>query len=513
MKKNYCYALLILGLWQVNALPVHPVKPLAAATTLTSPPDCDLVTPASATATTGNAALAIDGNSATRWESDAADPQSLTIDLGALTDVNAVTIEWETANAKDYYLRGSVDGTTWVDIVYKTDMPAGQRTDVIEGINAQYQWLKIDGITRTTPYGYSIYEVNVCSSAIVPPPVCNEVAAVAAQATTGNASLAIDNNLASRWESDAADPQSLTVDLGVTTMVHGINISWETASAKDYYLRGSNDGENWTDIEYLTDMPPGPRTDAVFDIDAEYRWLKMDGVSRNTPYGYSIYEFEVCGEETTGPGEEYTAIPALIEAEDYNAMSGVQTEATADEGGGEDVGYTDAGDYMDYNIIVPANGTYTIALRIASAVDNGEIQLMIDGEALTIANIIVPNTGGWQVWQTISTSLALTEGNHVLRLLTVAAGYNINWLNITEGGTSGTQQFGRQNVSLYPNPAHGAINISAVTNTTVNIYNQYGALVLKQDVTAGATAVNISGLATGLYIVTADGLNTRLLIN
>ncbi|MFP9097466.1 discoidin domain-containing protein [Flavobacterium sp. RHBU_24] len=508
MKKNYCFALLILGMWQANALPL--VNAHGAVATV-APPDCELVTPVSATATTGNAAAAIDGNSATRWESEAADPQSLTIDLGALSDVNAITIEWETANAKEYYLRGSVDGTNWVDIVYKTDMPAGQRTDIIEGINAQYQWLKIDGITRTTPYGYSIYEVNICSTAIVPPPVCNAITAAAAEASTGIATLAIDGNMASRWESEAADPQSLTVDLGITTMVHGVNISWETANAKEYYLRGSNDGENWTDIEHLTDMAPGPRTDAIFGIDAEYRWLRMDGVSRNTPYGYSIYEFEVCGEETTTP-VEYIEIPALIQAEDFAAMSGVQTEATTDEGGGESVGYTDAGDYMDYNINVPANGTYTIALRVASAIDTGEIQLMIDGEALTIDNINVPNTGGWQVWQTISTSLALTEGNHVLRLLTVAAAYNINWIDITEGSTSGTQQFGKQNLSLYPNPAHGVINITALNTTTVNIYNQYGALVHKQYVSAGDTAVNISGLATGIYIVTADGHSTKLIV-
>lgn len=511
MKKNYCYALLVLGLWQANALPVHPVNPATAVTTAAAP-DCDLVTPASATATTGNAALAIDGNSGTRWESDAADPQSLTIDLGALTDINAVTIEWETANAKDYYLRGSVDGTNWVDIVYKTDMPAGQRTDIIEGINAQYQWLRMDGITRTTPYGYSIYEFNVCSSAIVPPPVCNEVAAVTATASTGNADLAIDNNLASRWESEATDPQSITVDLGTTTMVHGVNISWETASAKDYYLRGSNDGENWTDIEYLTDMASGPRTDAVFGIDAEYRWLRMDGVSRNTPYGYSIYEFDVCGEETVEPGDDYIEIPALIEAEDYTAMSGVQTEATTDEGGGESVGYTDANDYMDYNINVPADGTYTIALRVASAIDTGEIQLMIDGVPLTIANITIPNTGGWQVWQTVSASLGLTEGNHVLRLLTVAAAYNINWINITEGSTSGTQLFGKQNLTLYPNPASGVVNITALNDTTIAIYNQYGALVHKQDIAAGDNTINISRLSTGLYMVTADGHRTKLII-
>lgn len=504
MKKHYyCFTLLALGFFQAQAFTTPNI-----ATTAIAPPDCELITPVSATATTGNAALAIDGNGATRWESEFTDAQSFTVDLGALTQINSVSIDWETANAKDYILRGSVDGTTWIDIVTQSNMAIGVRTDLI-AVNAQYQWLKVEGVSRNTPYGYSIYEFYICSTGIVAPPECNAVAIISATASTGNAALAVDGVDGSRWESEVADPQSLTVDLGAVTLVHGVNIDWETANAKDYYLRGSVDGTTWTDIVYKTDMPTGPRTDAITDIDAEYRWLKMDGVTRNTPYGYSIYEFEVCGE----PGEvevPYTAIPAQIEAEDYSAMSGVQTEASADEGGGEVVNYIDAGDWMDYNIDVPANGTYTMALRIASPLDTGVIQVLVDGEPLTIDTITVPNTTGWQVWQTINTSFAMTAGQHTIRLLAVMAGYNLNWINFTTQA-AGTEGFSKA-IALYPNPAHGIVNITAVNSGSLTIYNQYGALVHTQQMAAGENNINISQLATGVYMVMAGGVNSRLII-
>jgi len=508
MKKHYyCYALLALGLFNGHAVTTPALLVNTPATTI-APPDCELITAASATATSGDAALAIDGNSATRWESEPADPQSLTIDLGALSQINAVSIDWETANAKDYVLRGSVDGTTWVDIATQSNMAAGVRTDIIS-VNAQYQWLRMDGVARNTPYGYSIYEFNVCSTAIVPPPVCNAVAIASATASTGEATLAVDGLAGTRWESEVADPQSLTVDLGVIAMVHGVNIDWETANAKEYYLRGSADGTTWVDIAHQTDMPLGPRTDAITDIDAEYRWLKMDGVSRNTPYGYSIYEFEVCGEAGEVP-EEFTAIPALIQAEDFTAMEGVQTEATGDEGG-EAVSFIDAGDWMDYNIDVPADGTYTLQLRVASALDTGVIQLLVDDAPLTIENITVPNTGSWQTWQTISATFALTAGEHTLRLQTVAAGYNLNWLNFINS-TAGTKDFGKTTVSLYPNPAHAMVTVKSAESGSVAIYNQYGAVVLNQKLTEGENSLDVSNLATGIFMVTSGGQSSKLII-
>ncbi len=129
-------------------------------------PSCTLIPVVLATASTGNAMLATDNISSTRWESDATDLQSLTVDLGSLNTVSAVTITWDTYSAKDYFLRGSVDGSIWVDISQKTNMPYGARVDAIENIEAQYRYLKMDGVSRNTQYGYVVYEFNVCGTPI-----------------------------------------------------------------------------------------------------------------------------------------------------------------------------------------------------------------------------------------------------------------------------------------------------------------------------------------------------------
>ena len=55
-----------------------------------------------------------------------------------------------------------------------------------------------------------------------------------------------------------------------------------------------------------------------------------------------------------------------IEAENFIAMSGIQTEATADIGGGLDVGWQDNNDWMDYSVNVSSSGIYTANFRVAS---------------------------------------------------------------------------------------------------------------------------------------------------
>lgn len=263
-----------------------------------SQPNCTLIQPAGATATTGNAALAIDNNVGTRWESAEADPQSLTVDLGSSQNINTVTIDWETANAKEYWLRGSIDGETWVDIVHKTNMPLNTRTDVLDGINATYRYLKMDGVTRNTGYGYSIWGFHVCGDAIAPSD-CVEAPIASATATSGNASAAIDNVYDTRWESAFNDQQDFTVDLGTVVLVKEITIMWESANAKDYTLSGSVDGTDWVVIANLTNMATGAREDHFDGIDTGYRYLQMHGIARNPAldggyYGYSIFEFNVC---------------------------------------------------------------------------------------------------------------------------------------------------------------------------------------------------------------------------
>jgi len=110
----------------------------------------------------------------------------------------------------------------------------------------------------------------------------------------------------------------------------------------------------------------------------------------------------------------YLPIPATIEAEAYDEMSGIQLEATTDAGGGQNVGYCDPGDWMDYTINVPADGQYTVELRVASLSKTGALSLK--NGTTTLATVALPNgTGGWQTWTALSKTVSLKAGNQTLR--------------------------------------------------------------------------------------------------
>ena len=117
-------------------------------------------------------------------------------------------------------------------------------------------------------------------------------------------------------------------------------------------------------------------------------------------------------------------LPATVEAENYCSMSGVQTEATTDTGGGSNLGYIDAGDYMSYDVNVPVAGTYTLSYRVASLNGGGTLQL---GSAPAIN---VPPTSGWQVWTTITQTASLPAGKQSLKLVAINGGFNLNWFKI-----------------------------------------------------------------------------------
>ena len=73
-----------------------------------------------------------------------------------------------------------------------------------------------------------------------------------------------------------------------------------------------------------------------------------------------------------GSGQPQTtfSVPGTIEAEQYSAMNGIQTEASTDSGGGtgggQNIGYVDIGDWLEFNIDVQTSGTYLIEYRLAS---------------------------------------------------------------------------------------------------------------------------------------------------
>ncbi|WP_430905628.1 carbohydrate-binding protein [Maribacter sp. 2-571] len=118
-----------------------------------------------------------------------------------------------------------------------------------------------------------------------------------------------------------------------------------------------------------------------------------------------------------------------VQAEAYDRMSGVRTETTSDNGGGENVGWIDTGDYLEYDVNVPAAGSYKFEFRVASS-NNPTAFDFYQGNT-KLASVAKPATNGWQNWITTTKTRELSAGNGTLKILATGGGWNINWIRIT----------------------------------------------------------------------------------
>lgn len=119
--------------------------------------------------------------------------------------------------------------------------------------------------------------------------------------------------------------------------------------------------------------------------------------------------------------------PIRIEAEDYSAMYGVQTEDCRE--GGKNVGYIHKGDWMEYTINVNATGSHEISFRAAGPRSTLQVQKP-DGTVL--ATVTLPGTVSGQVYTTAKSKVDLKAGKQKLRIVAVTAAWNFNWWEYTD---------------------------------------------------------------------------------
>lgn len=122
----------------------------------------------------------------------------------------------------------------------------------------------------------------------------------------------------------------------------------------------------------------------------------------------------------------YHKTDIIIPASQYVNMKGISLiDCTDKQSGKVVVGYTDNGDWMDYQIDVPQNEKYTLEIR-TSGLSDGELNIL-DHDA-NLAKVDLPSTGSWDTWHTIKAELTLSRGHHRIRLNVVKSGFNINWI-------------------------------------------------------------------------------------
>lgn len=268
--------------------------------------------------------LAVDGivSANSRWESVwKVDPQWLYVDLGAVSAVSHVVINWENAYATNFEIQSSDDEIHWQTVGNPIVNNTSPTNDIPLNINTRY--LRVYGTKRSqAPYGYSIEEFNVygkSGAGAALPPASNIATGKTVTASSTEmeqpdrptnltladvqASNANDGNGGSRWSSKYSDSEWIQVDLGQSTVIGAVEFDWQDAYGRAYDIQVSDDGVNFKTV-YRTLASPGG-TDRV-PLYATGRFVRMQGIARARTFGYSMFEFKVFPWRQGDPTPTYT---------------------------------------------------------------------------------------------------------------------------------------------------------------------------------------------------------------
>lgn len=182
------------------------------------------------------------------------------------------------------------------------------------------------------------------------------------------------------------------------------------------------------------------------------------------------------------------------------------------------VGWTGAGEWIEYTIDVQTAGVYDMSFRYASGNSSGGGPFYFEIEGKKVSpDITVPNSSDWDAWASKSvTNIELTKGQHVLRLFIENGEFNLGKMTFTY----------KEALSFVPPVAVAGENISVVlpnTTTTLNgtesndpegqpiIYKWeqiYGPSIISFNDNTSASP-NVSNLLEGVYklkLTVSDGV-------
>lgn len=142
-------------------------------------------------------------------------------------------------------------------------------------------------------------------------------------------------------------------------------------------------------------------------------------------------------------------IPARIQAESYvrafdstpdvnygayitecDRHDGVDIDRSSDpNGAGCTIGWTTAGEWLEYDVDTAAPGTVDISLHVASNLSDRQFHLSVDG--VSLAEQTVPSDGTWSPVVVTYSSVALSAGQHTLRFTFDTDALDFDYFDVT----------------------------------------------------------------------------------
>jgi len=399
------------------------------------------------------ASNAVDGDNATRWSSQFSDPQWIYVDLGERFALSRMVIKWEAAFAAEYSIQVSDDASSWVEIRHQLSSGG---TDSITGLSGSGRYVRVLGLRRATQWGYSIFSLEVYGTPGSEPPPANlalnrPASASSSESPSLGPALAFDGRMDTRFSSGFSDAQWIEVDLGQVVDISRVVLKWEAAFGAEYQIQARDTQTGtWRALANITNGDGG--TDDLTGLSGTGRYVRMFGVRRGTPWGYSLWEFEVYGTPSSqNPGAQ----DVVIYASDSGAtLHGTWTRAvdgtspnntkmtTPDTGMIKTNPMGSPADFLDIPFSATANIPYTIWMRLkaranskfndslwvqfSNAQSNGSAIYQIGSTSGLLINLATDSSAasvqnwGWQnhaYWLTQPTTVTFsTTGTMTLRI-------------------------------------------------------------------------------------------------
>ncbi len=136
---------------------------------------------------------------------------------------------------------------------------------------------------------------------------------------------AFDGNPSTFWKSGATeDDVTYTVDLGAEADLDSFKINWGGAVPANFTVQTSNDGNNWSAGQALTNSATHQVTEEEFPADTSARYIQIEMGDGLNEWGYEFSEFEIWGSGSAFADLVNVARTAEVEA---------SVDASAEDGG------------------------------------------------------------------------------------------------------------------------------------------------------------------------------------
>ncbi|SDW80426.1 discoidin domain-containing protein [Paenibacillus sp. CF384] len=218
---------------------------------------------------------AVDGDPSTYWlATDAAMPQSLTVDLGGISSLKRVEQNFFDADIWKFKIEASLDNVNWTMLADKTG--AGiNGTFLGQDVSGTYRYVRLTVTFSQNSHWACSGELKVFGTPL------ERNLAVGTSVTSSSLApgyepwIAVDGNPNSYWiASDATMPQWIIVDLGVNSLVTRLEQNFFDPDIWKFKIEGSTDKTNWTMLVDKTGTGING-TSSVTNVTGTYRYIRL----------------------------------------------------------------------------------------------------------------------------------------------------------------------------------------------------------------------------------------------